>query len=85
MCNVTEKPNSSRKAKLCIDPQYLSKNIKREHYYDKTIDKIFLTLLHGTTKVSIRDTNKGYWHIELDYESRWLYIQYSIWEIHVTI
>ena len=40
VCNVTEKPDGSRKARLCIDPQDLNKNIKREHYYSKTIDEI---------------------------------------------
>ena len=68
VCNVTEKPDGSRKARLCIDPQGLNKNIKREHYYSKTIDEI-LPLLHGATKISAGDTNKGYWYIELDYES----------------
>ena len=68
VCYVTEKPDGSRKARLCIDPQDLNKNIKREHYYSKTIDEI-LPLLHGATKISAGDTNKGYWHIELDYES----------------
>ena len=68
VCNVTEKPDGSKKARLCIDPQDLNKNIHREHYYSKTIDEI-LPLLHGATKISAGDTNKGYWHIELDYES----------------
>ena len=68
VCNVTEKPDGSKKARLCIDPQDLNKNICREHYYSKTIDEI-LPLLHGATKISAGDTNKGYWHIELDYES----------------
>ena len=68
VCNGTEKPDGSKKARLCIDPQDLNKNICREHYYSKTIDEI-LPLLHGATKISAGDTNKGYWHIELDYES----------------
>ena len=68
VCNVTEKPDGSKKARLCIDPQDLNKNICRENYYSKTIDEI-LPLLHGATKISAGDTNKGYWHIELDYES----------------
>ena len=68
VCNVTEKPDGSKKARLCIDPQDLNKNICREHYFSKTIDEI-LPLLHGATKISAGDTNKGYWHIELDYES----------------
>ena len=50
VCNVTEKPDGSRKARLCIDPQDLNKNIKREHYDSKTIDEI-LPLLHGAIKI----------------------------------
>ena len=70
-----------RKNRLCIDPQDLNKNIRREHYYSKTIDEI-LPLLHGATKISAGDTNKGYWHIELDYESSlFMYIQHTIWEV----
>ena len=67
VCNVTEKPDGSKKARLCIDPQDLNKNICRGHNYSKTIDEI-LPLLYGATKISTGDTNKGYWHIELDYE-----------------
>ena len=52
--------------RLCIDPQDLNKNICRKHYYI-TINEI-LPILHGATKISAGDTNKGYWHIELDYE-----------------
>ena len=33
VCNVTEKPDGSRKARLCIDSQNLNNNIKKEHYY----------------------------------------------------
>ena len=57
VCNVIEKPDASRKARLYIDPQDLNKNIKREHYYSKTIDEI-LPLLHGARKISAGDTNK---------------------------
>ena len=62
------KPDGSKKARLCLDPKDLNKNICREHYYSRTIDEI-LPLLHGMTKISGSDTTKGYYHIELDYES----------------
>ena len=65
---MTDKPDGSKKVRLCLDPKDLNKNIKREHYYSKTIDKI-LPLLHGSEKISAGDTNKGYYHVELDYES----------------
>ena len=68
MCHVTDKPDGGKKVRLCLDPKDLNKNIKREHYYSKTIDEI-LPLLHGSKKISAGDTNKGYYHVELDYES----------------
>ena len=68
VCHVTEKPDGTKKVRLCLDPKDLNKNICREHYYSKTIDEI-LPLLHGAKKVSASDTNKGYFHVEMDYES----------------
>jgi hypothetical protein len=56
------------KVRLCLDPRDLNKNIKREHYYSKTIDEV-LPLLHGKKYFSLVDTKKGYWHVELDDES----------------
>ena len=46
VCHVTEKPDGSKKARFCLDPKDLNKNICREHYYSRTIDEI-LPLLHG--------------------------------------
>ena len=68
VCQVTEKVDGTKKVRLCLDPKDLNKNIYREHYYSKTIDEI-LPLLHGAKKVSASDTNKGYFHVEMDYES----------------
>ena len=68
VCHVTDKPDGTKKVRLCLDPKDLNKNIRREHYYSKTIDEI-LPLLHGSTKISAGDTTKGYYHVELDYES----------------
>ena len=68
VCHVTEKPEGTKKVRLCLDPKDLNKNIRREHYYSKTIGEI-LPLLHGAKKVSASDTNKGHFHVEMDYES----------------
>ena len=54
--------------RLCMDPKDLNKNIKREHYYSRSIDEV-LSQLHGKKYFSVVDTKKGYWHIELDHES----------------
>ena len=50
MCHVTEKPDGTKKLRLCLDPKDLNKNICREHYYSRMIDDI-LPLLHGAKKV----------------------------------
>ena len=68
VCYVTDKPDGTKKVRLCLDPKDLNKNIQREHYYSKTVDEI-LPLLFGSTKISASDTNKGYYHVELDYKS----------------
>ena len=68
VCNVKETPDGKKKVKLCLDPKDLNKNIRREHYYSRTVDEI-LPLLHGKNYFSVVDTTKGYWHVELDHES----------------
>ena len=68
VCNVKETPDGKKKVRLCLDPKYLNKSIRREHHYSRTIDEI-LPLLHGKKYFSVVDTTKGYWHVELDYDS----------------
>ena len=68
VCNVKETSDGKKKVRLCLDPKDLNKNIRREHYYSRRIDEI-LPLLHGKKFLSVVDTTKGYWHIELDHES----------------
>ena len=68
VCSVTETKNG-KKVRLCLDPKDLNKSIRREHYYSKTIDEI-LPLLHSKKYFSVVDTKKGYWHVELDDDSR---------------
>ena len=68
VCNVKETPDGKKKVRLCLDPKDLNKNIRREHYYSRTVDEI-LPSLHGKNYFSVVDTTKGYWHVELDHES----------------
>ena len=68
VCNVKETSDGRKKVRLCLDPKDLNKNIRREHYYSRSIDEI-LPLLHGKNFFSVVDTTKGYWHVELDHES----------------
>ena len=68
VCNVKDTPDGKKKVRLCLDPKDLNKNIRREHYYIRTIDEI-LPLLQGKNFFLVVDTTKGYWHVELDHES----------------
>ena len=68
VCNVKETPDGKKKVRLCLDPKDLNKNIRRQHYYSRTVDEI-LPSLHGKSYFSVVDTTKGYWHVELDHES----------------
>ena len=68
VCNVKETPDGKKKVRLCLDPKDLNKNIRREHYYSRTVDEI-LPSLHGKNYFSVVDTTKGYWYVELDHES----------------
>ena len=65
VCNVRDLANGEKKVRLCLDPRDLHKNIRREHYYSRTIDDI-LPQLHNKQYFSVVDTKKGYWHVELD-------------------
>ena len=65
VCNIKE-TTKGKKVQLCLDPKDLNRNTRREHYYSRMIDEI-LPQLHK--KISVVDTKKGYWHIELDEES----------------
>ena len=68
VCNVTQTPEGKKKVRLCLDPKDLNDNIRREHYYTRTIEEV-LPHLHGKEFFSVADTTKGYWHVELDHES----------------
>ena len=81
VCNVKDMPDGKKKVRLCLDPKDLNKNIKREHYYSKTID-VMIPMLHGMKYFSVADTKKSYWHVELDYESSVL-VQQSVCEIQI--
>ena len=70
---VTDKPDGTKKVRLCLDPKDLNKNTQRENYYSKTVDEI-LPLLFGSTKISSSNTNKGFYHVELDWIKSTMYI-----------
>ena len=66
--SITMTKKGKLKVRPCLDPKDLNNYIKRAHYPTRTLDEI-LPLLHGKKLFTIIDTKKGYWHVELDYES----------------
>ena len=68
VCNVSKTKDEKQKVRLRLDPKDLNKNIRRQHYYTRTIDEI-LPRMHGKKYFSVADTKKGYWHLELDEKS----------------
>ena len=71
VCSIKEPPGEKKKARICLDPRDLNKNIKREHYYTRTIDEV-LPQLFGKKFKTVIDTKKGYFHVPLDEESSYL-------------
>ena len=65
VCNIKETPEGRKKIRLCLDAKDLNKNIRREHYYTRTIDEL-LPQVYGKKFFSGVDTKKRYWHVALD-------------------
>ena len=57
--------------RLCLDPKYLNKHIKRPHYHSPTIDDV-LPNLCGSKYFSTHDAQSGYWNIPPDHRSQLL-------------
>ena len=55
-CAVLETPHGKKKARLCLDPKDLNKNITTQE-----LSMTKLPALHGKKFSSVADTNKGYW------------------------
>ena len=67
MVVVVAKPN---KLRICLDPLYLNKVVKRNHYPDPTIDDIALRLTKAL--FSVVDAKDGFLQVELDEPSSYL-------------
>ena len=61
-----KKPNGS--LRLCLDPKDLNKAIKRNQWYNRTVDDV-LPELANSKYFSVLDAKSGYWHVPLDKES----------------
>ena len=79
VCNIKETPEGNKKIRLCLNPKELNKNIRREHYYTRSIDEL-LPQLCGKKFFSVVDTKKAYWHVALDHESS-LLCTFNFWTV----
>ena len=59
----------NKKLWISLDPRDLNEALEREPYYTCSIEEI-IGKIHGMTKFTIADFNKGYWMVALDPESR---------------
>ena len=57
--------------RLCLDPKYLNKAIKRNQWYSRSVDDI-LPELADSNYFSLLDARLGYWHVPLDKQSSFL-------------
>ena len=63
---VTIKPNGS--TRLCLDPRNLTKTVKCNPYYVRTINDV-ISKVSRSTQFSIVDARSGFWQANLDKES----------------
>lgn len=64
---MTTKPNGAMR--ICLDPQYLNTQIKREQMMIPNVDEI-IAKLKGSNYFSTLDANKGFWMIKLTNNSK---------------
>lgn len=64
---IVAKPDKS--IRICLDPQYLNRCIKREHIQLPTVDEI-AARIKGAKVFAVLDAHKGFWQIELSEESQ---------------
>ena len=64
---MTRKSNGN--LRVCIDPNHLNVALERERYPMKTIEDI-LPKLQKCKVFSVADRKSGYWHVQLNDESR---------------
>ena len=69
---------SNGSLRLCLDPKDLSKEIKRNQWYSRTIDDILPELAKSKFK-TLKDATSGYWHIVLDLASSLLTMFNTPW------
>lgn len=64
---IVEKKNGT--LRVCLDPDELNKHIKKQQYLIPNVEDI-LNKLQGATFFSVLDIKDGFYHIDLDEESR---------------
>ena len=58
VCNIRESLDGKTNVRLCLDPKDLNNNIRRQHYYSRTIDEL-LPLFRGRKYFSVIDNNNN--------------------------
>ena len=66
--SVVVTPKEDGSIRLCLDPRDVSKAVKRNAYYTRTVDDV-IPQVSGLTHFSILDARSGYWQVTLDKES----------------
>ena len=66
--NLVIATKESGDLRLCLDPQQLNKELKRERYPLPVIDDVLPSLARAKVFTKI-DARNGYWHVQLDDES----------------
>ena len=69
---------SNGSLRVCLDPKYLNKAIKRNQWYSRTMDNIFPELAKSKYK-TLKDATSGYWYIDLDLASSLLTMFNTPW------
>jgi hypothetical protein len=64
---IVEKSNKS--LRICLDPRELNKYIEKDYYLIPTLEDL-TSKLSGAAFFSVLDIKDGFWHVELDPESR---------------
>ena len=64
--------------RLCLDPKYLNKAIKRNQWYARTLDDI-LSELAQSKYHTVKDATSRFWHMLLDFRSSLLTTFNTLW------
>ncbi len=64
-------PKKNGKLRVCIDPLYLNKALKKVQYHLPTLDEVLPELANARIFTKL-DLSSGYWHVKLDEQSSYM-------------